>query len=471
MIIMKRAIYAIVALMMLGFVSCEDFLDKVPPTQMSNQLALSNFTNMTLATNAAYGKLLASDYYGRDMIVIPEIRGIDARPSRDKSSGRYQRNYAWKENSANSVFLWRIGYSVITSCSNVINAIEGYSELGVSQAQIDQIKGENIFLRALVHFDLCRVYAQPPISANGENNLGVPIVTKSEIGKPKRNTVQQVYAFIIEELIKAEGLLTAPNRGTAPKAFASKEAAQALLAKVYMYMNDWENAYLWADKVIKSGKYQMVPAANYLASWKLETGSSEVIFMVYGETTNYYWAQYDDIGFLYDPIAGYADVCATKELLDLFEAGDVRGAVFSSPGYPAGEKWCKKYPGKAEIRNNNMILLRLPEMYLIRAEADLNLGGSHGTALADYNFIRSYRGLGAAISVDKETIAKERRRELNNECNGMWDITRLGKTVVRATDDLFTPETPITLDLNHQVLPIINVEIEVNPNIVQNPGY
>lgn len=465
-----RSIKILVLFLALGLASCEDFLDKTPPTQMSNQLALSNFTNMTLATNAAYGKLLSTSYYGSDMIVLPEIRGIDARSSKDKSSGRYHTNYAWAETPGNSVYLWTIAYSVITDCCNILEAIEGYSELGITQSEINQIKGENMFLRALVHFDLCRVYAQAPINATGENNLGVPIIKHTEIGSPSRSTVQEVYTFIINELLEAEQLLDDPNRGTTAKAFASKEAAQALLAKVYMYNNDWSNAYTYATKVIESGKFSMVEASEYESSWENDLGSSEVIFMVYGEITNTYWGGYDDIGFLYEPEKGYGDVCVTNALLNLFEPGDVRADVFydAPKNCPAGEKWCKKYPGKSEVRNNNIIILRLPEMYLIRAEAAFN-GASQGNALADLNAVRTKRGLAATTTVTEEEVLKERRRELNNECNGMWDITRKGRQVVRDASDLYSSTSPVTLEKNYQALPIIMGEIERNSNIVQNP--
>jgi len=459
-----------------GLVACsEDFLDKVPTTSMSDRLALSNYNNMQLATNACYAYLYSSNYYGRAFVIIPEIRGVNAKSSNNKNSGRFQTNYNWAENGGNTSGLWGTAYGLITSASNVINAVEGYSEPGVTQAQLDQIKGEAMFLRAMAHFDLVRMYAQPYSYAKDNPDvdaLGIPIITKTEIGSPARDKVTDVYKFIVAQLRNAEQLVGDPGRGNAPKAFASKEAVQALLAKVYMYMENWDSAAYYANTVITSGKFSLVDANEYTQMWSSEEGSSEVIFMVYGNATQSFYPSYNEIGYILNP-DGYGDVVATEDLRNLFDPADVRGQLFNNYGF-ADEAWPTKYPGKTKVNENNIIVLRLAEMYLIRAEAALNgaAGFGNNSALNDYNTLREHRGLSAASSVTLEDIYTERRRELNFEPgNGFWDISRLQRDVQR-TDvaSEIAPKT-ITFPDHRFALPIPISEIEANNNMVQNPGY
>lgn len=459
----------------IGLSACsEDFLDKIPKTSMSNELALSNYNNMVLATNACYARLYSVNYFGREFVILPEIRGLNAKSSLNKNSGRFQTDYNWAENAGNTSALWGTGYGIITSASNVINAIEGYSELGVSQTQIDQIKGEAMFIRAMVHWDLCRMYAQPYAYAKANadvDELGVPIITETKIGDPARNKVTEVYSFVVSQLRTAENLVEDPGRGTAPKAFASKEAVQALLAKVYLYMENWDSAAYYANKVIVSGKYQLADTSNYTTMWSSDLGGPEVIFMVYGSSITTYYPSYDEIGYILNP-DGYGDVVATDNLYNLYEDGDVRKEMFSDHGF-GNERWPLKYPGKSKINENNVVILRLSDMYLIRAEAALHnaAGYSINTALADYNAIRTHRGLNAASTVTLQNIYNERRRELNFEPgNGFWDQARLQQSIDR-TDITGTAPVTISFPDHRFALPIPSAEVEANHNMVQNPDY
>ena len=471
----KKLIFFIAII--LTMVSCtEDFLDKVPQTTMSNELALDNYKNIQLSLNGAYSTLYSANYYGRAFIVIPEIRGTDAKSSVQLSSGRFQGNFNWAETPSTTFPLWNTGYYIISAVNNVLEALEGFEEVGVTEDMINQVRGEALFLRALVHWDLVRAFGQPytyAVNQTGAAALGVPYIFKTEVGEPERNTVEEVYTYAIDDLKTAESIIGEPNRGNVQTAFASKETVQALLAKIYLYMGDWQNAADYATDVINSGKYSLLNADNYVGSFSREEASSESIFLVYGASDGSYWPGFNEIGYILSP-EGYGDVAASNGLLDLFEDGDVRRDLFLTTAALSSEEWSSKYTGKpSPININNINVLRLSEMYLIRAEAQFSGATVPGTnALTDFNAIRTNRGLEAAASVNLADILDERRRELNFEGNGFWDDSRRGNGVERDARDVHgTAPAEIDFPDNRFAFPIPVSEMDANPNMVQNPGY
>jgi len=452
------------------FAGCENILEKTPPLQLDNGKVLSNYELILQATNAAYSPLYTSGYYGRDHLVVPDLMGNNAKQS-PRSSGRFQQTYNWNYTPGDNVALWTRAYDVIARSNNVLEYIDDIDEPGVTQAMKDQIKGENLFLRALAHWDLVRTFAQP-YTYNGGGTLGVPIIRKTEIGQPERATVKEVYEdLIVPDLLDAIALLGDPGRGNDPKAFACKEAAQAILAKVYLYMAQWSNAASMASEVIGSPKYTLYTAANYPTVWST-TGATEVIFEVYGNSTEDTWPSWDEVGYIYNP-SGYGDVCASNDLLNLFDPNGIRGTMFKTDPLYTGYSWPTKFPGKGgDTRTNNIPVIRLSEMYLIRAEAVLN--GATGDALADYNMIRTNRGLTAASSVSLNDIYVERRLELCFEGNLLWDLSRTGRSLVRENEDnkISIPDhINVAFPDYKWALPIPTVEMQANSNMLQNPEY
>ncbi len=139
------------------------------------------------------------------------------------------------ENTPTS-YLWFAGYKLIMS-ANTVNAM---IKEGVS-AENDQLKGENLFLRALTHLHLVTLFAKP--YSYGRDNLGIVIRTSTNITETKRATVGQTYDQIIADLKEAARLMTLDKGG----AYASKAAALGLLSRVYLYMQDYEKAIQAAD--------------------------------------------------------------------------------------------------------------------------------------------------------------------------------------------------------------------------------
>jgi hypothetical protein len=335
-----------------------------------------------------------------------------------------------------------------------------------TEDDVNQLKGECYFLRALGHFDLVRMYAQPYSYA--PQSLGVPVITTSELAYPARNTVEEVYSQINSDLDNAVNLLSIYSRDTegSSAALANKYSAYALKAKVALYMENWQDAADYANNVIVNGDYSLYADSTYSEVWG-KNAQSEVIFEVFGKDGQAFYPEFDEIGYIYYP-EGYGDVCATDDLLSLFETGDVRAKLFqNNSSYPT-YSWPAKYPGKSHIP-----VLRLSEMYLIRAEATLN-GASGYDALKDYNSIRTNRGLDTAKSVNLQNIYNERRRELCFEGNQLWDLSRTKRGLDRDDNEINITETGnIDIDFPEYrwAMPLPLNEVTVNENLEQNEGY
>ncbi len=457
-------------LIALGFTSCDDELTQLPPEQLSNDLVLSTYDNLVLATNGIYTQLYGTNWYGRDFTVIADLKGGNSKSS-PLNTGRFQTEYNWANNQSNTSALWTNAYYLISRSNNIINAIPEIDETGVTPVMLGQLKGEALFLRALAYFDLVRMYAQP-YSLDDGASPGVPVVLVTEIASPSRNTVAEVYNQITTDLTEAEGIIGTPDRGATDVAgLASKEAVQALLSKVYLYMENWQKAADYATLLINNSKYSLYTDANYETVWGTD-GASEVIFEVFGNGTQSGWPGYDEIGYIYDP-EGYGDVCATDDLLNLFEAGDVRRNLFKGFDDNPGFEWPTKYPGKDIVRVNNIPVLRLSEMYLIRAEVILKGASISGvTALGDYNSIRGNRGLDDASSITTNNIYNERRKELCFEGNQLFDLSRTGRGLDRdEAETNVSGEVDIDFPNYKWAMPIPYYEMDANPNIKQNTGY
>lgn len=465
--------------------SCGDeFLDEQPRLSQTNVLSLSSYSGLENATIGIYSLLCSSYWYGEEFGIIADLKGGNSKRS-PINSGRFENEYMWNNSPALTTFLWNDAYSTIARANNVINAIDaGFSEAGITTAAINQLKGECLFIRALAHWDLSRMYSQQ--YSSGTSNMGVPVILKTENGYPARNTVGEVYTQVVADLENAYDLLPEANPRGTDNAWANKWTARALLSKVYLYMEEWQLAADMATDVIKNGGYTMFTAADYTTwdndgFWGSGGNGSEIIFQVDGSQGNSGHGFWECISYMMSP-DGYGDIAASDDLLGLFEAGDVRGDLFVSPSNYPGIYWSLKFTGRlgsAPPLDFNFPVLRLSEMYLIRAEALLNGASVTGaTALGDYNTIRTNRGLPAvATAPTLTTIYEERRRELCFEGNELFDLARTSRSLTRV-DYTGSLRQNVAFVVNGSatdnylwVMPIPQGECDANVNMVQNPLY
>lgn len=515
---MKKILAISALISALTLTGCKDFLVQEPITSQSTDQLLSTYNGLNNATMGAYSPMASNYWYGGLYFLLDaDTRaGLAAWPvSSDFQSGRMQTGFTlnYNENSTNGP--WTYAYYVISAANNVLEQLELNGESLVSslvtQQDLDNIKAECLALRALAHFDLLRVY-----SRNDYPEQGIPVILKTDktsTEQPARNTIREVYDQVEADLLEAEKLM-ADNytRSVAdPTAVITPMVIKALLARVYLYdatfsgdAAKYQSAADYATEVINSGKYRMWTAAEYSTVWGNDVGSGEIIFEVYGLKSNSYDAYWEAPTHMANP-NGYADVCASPRIYEAFAAypTDVRGKMgvrenLTGPNSDGSmfctvadgssvDYWPMKYPGKGAGTvtgtpdQNNTVVIRLSEMYLIRAEA-LTKGASvsGATALSDINTIRNNRNAGALSgTVNAQMIANEYMYEFCFEGQYWFTMARLvtsgqlsGLTYTETNSEASRRNhTGLDKDDAYWALPISRSERDVNPNLEQTPKY
>jgi hypothetical protein len=472
---MKKIILGMTLLAATGmFTSCNDFLNEEPKLKQSNELTFSTYDGLDAATIALYGMMQSSAWYDGQFILQSELRAGNAKnPLSEPGSGRYRQDTQWNYTENNTSSCWSYAYYTIARANNVINNLETTDLGDYTRQDANNLKAEALFMRALCHFDLVITYAQP--YSYQPEGLGVPVDTVTVNGHPARNTVKEVYEQIESDLLEAESIISdnyTRNGVDDNAAVVSKQAIQALLSRVYLYMEQWQKSADYATKVINSGKYSLVDADTYKSMWSASIAAKggEIIFEVYGSNKNEYWdaSGWEHLPYIMDRgNDGSADVCATKDLVNLYEEGDVRASLFE---FSNGDYFVLKYKGKegAVPRQVNVPILRLAEMYLNRAEAISNGASiSKVSARSDLEAIASKRG---ATVPAQFNIFDERRKELAFEGHIVYDYARCKKKIERNDFDE-TKNKDIPWPSTMWAMPIPKRELEANPNMVQNPGY
>ncbi|MCK5820729.1 MAG: RagB/SusD family nutrient uptake outer membrane protein [Bacteroidales bacterium] len=394
----------------------------------------------------------------------------------------------------NTTYFWFSGYKIINGACQIIESVEE----GTS-ADLDQLIGENYFLRAMAHFDLVRIFATP--FTQGSDNPGIIVRTSSEGQGGPRNTVGEVYHQIIEDLLKGSELMNTP-RGNS---FASKEAAWALLSRVYLYMEENQLAVDYASMVIESGRFQLESSGAYPDYFKNALISSETILCV--EHTLQDDKVSGAIGSMYlsDQGLGWGEIYASLPLRNLLNKNpEDKRLTFIKPEYKADPDgniltdaqdkpivaerngYPKYYMTKFSYQDgmvtlSSPVLLRLAEVYLNRAEAYAKLGDD-AQAIDDVNTIRSRADIPdeALFSTSNllgytsvlDIVLDERRLELFTEGHRTFDIFRNNMIMNRSYPGVHLPEGETSQFIDPSDPRIIYFipqdEILANPEMIQN---
>jgi tetratricopeptide (TPR) repeat protein len=448
----KQFIYVSASFLLLfGAVSCQKKLDLKPTQSVEPASALNTSSGVISALNGAYSDLGDDAFYGGDVYLYSDLLA-------DAGEVRWNGTYAGltqiynKTIPKNNGFVrdtWLQGYRVINDVNNVLNALAV-----VDASQKDRVEGEAKFIRGSVYFELVRLYAKAWNDGNPSTNPGVPLVltpttTITEANNVARSKVAEVYAQVIKDLTEAESKLPASNGF-----YASKSTAAAVLARVYLQKGDYANAAAAANRVIASGKYSLAPtfAEVFPASSTAQVpNTKEDVFAMQVTTTQ----GINDFYTFYSPNSR-GDIDIRPAHLALYESGDQRKAFFVTSGGSV-------YTAKHNSRYANVRIIRLAEMYLIRAEANFRLGTAVGDSpVNDVNKIRNRAGLPslAAADLTLDKILKERKLELAFEGQALHDVKRLQGMV-----------GPLPWNSPKLVFPIPEREIIANPNLTQNEGY
>jgi len=443
----------------------KDFLDKLPPTALTPELALASEADLQTALMGTYAGLRATDLFGRSTPVFGDLNADNGYVSLT-NSGRYTNfnTYTFTVADGNIVGMWRAAYTAILRANNIINSpIAG-------NVNVNQYKGEAYAVRALCYWYLVKYFAKP--YTDDPSALGVPIVLEYDPQiKPARKTVTEVYTQIISDLNQAYTLMTLYTNSTQ----FSKYAAKALQAKVYLSMGDKNNAKTAAIDVINNSGFTVVPSASYVAFWAVltpRTDKVETLFEVSSNSTAN--NGFDGLANIYNQ-GGYGDILCADDLYALIEAADIRKSLYTTGtrgGLPAVFV-NNKYPGTFGGEVSDTKVLRLSDVYLIAAEA--SLPGDETGAKTYANYITSRRGATAIASTGAqlfEDIITERRKELAFEGDRYMDLQRLKRDITRSTN---FPASARSIPYSNfrRIFPIPQAEMDANPNIrsQQNTGW
>lgn len=496
---MKSILFTLIGSLSLWFTACSgDWLNLDPSTSVTSPNAVHTLADAQTALNGIYRLASAHSYYGDNYLYYADCRGEDVQARVDKGPGRRVSPYYEFNVTADDAFnitpVWNQPYNVIHQANSLVEKIDNGDVQTPETAQLSRIRSEALALRGLALFDLTRLFGMPYTLDNGASP-GVPIETKTELPthQPGRHTVAECYAQVLSDLTEAlPGLSTAKHDG-----YLNAWSVKALLSRVYLYMNDNENALKYAEEVIgNGGLYTLYTHDEYATVWGKDF-SSESLFEFYftlnepaggsgGEGAPMVYA---------DNVKDWNNLVLTKDFLDMMDEDpdDVRHTLFRLPQkpeediLPAGSeghpKYLAKYPGKTgdvstgNPQDNDLCILRLSEVYLNAAEAAFKLGGAHLAEAAAYlNAIVSRANPARSVGegdLTLDRILKERRKELVGEGHAFFDAMRNNRPVVRQ-GGWHLPQLPadareIRPSDPRVALPIPQAEIDANPNMVQNP--
>jgi hypothetical protein len=460
-----RNIYSALLTGLVLLSSCESILEVEPANAVASKDAIKDRNSAISALRGMYSSLQADGYYGQYMVVWPDLAADNL-----EHTGTFSTNNELDANhilatNATIAGIWGSIYNSISRANYILKYVPPLRD--VTEEEKADMKGQAYFVRALGYSNLVKMFGAVPVVLD-------PVTNVKEIKKPSRNPVEEVYSQIVKDLDLALANLPLPTTektNTVPmvNGMAGYYSALALKARVALYMKDYPAAMACADSVIKSGLYGL--AGSYPEIFDPSSPySSESIFELdftsQDANSLAFWFFYDDFGGRYE----YAP---TAELIAAYEESGnddrlwVNTYHYVDTAYGIDLYMATKYVDIA-TGSDNVIILRLAEMYLIRAEANIN-GISYSDPMDepiyDLNSIRNRAGADPYPNnhvVTLDDILKERRLEFAFEGHRWFDLVRTGKV-----QDF----VPTVTSQNQWLWPVPQREREVNPNLEQNTGY
>lgn len=426
-----------------------------------------------------YNALQNAEFLGGRVLIYVDQRGNDANVS---SFFGNVGTFNMISNNAIAQNAWTGGYRTIFEANYFLKRLqENESVIGADAAR--PYYAEAKFIRALCYYYLVNLYAQTYVFTPDASHLGVPLVLDavtngaealSAANKIPRSTVKQVYDQMLADLTEASANLPVTwDDDYFDHARATKAAADALMARIYLVMGQWGNANAKADEVISSARnFSLEPDLRNYFTKDNYASTPEGIFAVAMNTADNPNTN-NAIGQHYSPLGrGDISVNAAYRNLPNFSATDERRTqLLRTTGTTTLTYWTAKY--YTTTFDSWVPVLRLGEIKLIKAEAlaRLNAAAPDPVALTTLLEVRARSNAGAiAPPVTQaqliDLILNERRIELAFEGHGMTDFVRTKRNIPARTSQ---PE----IEWNAQlvIFPIPFVDTQQNTALEQNPGY
>ena len=468
---MKKSLLFCAALgLLLGTSACNDTLYQDPQTSKTLGAFLRNETEVEEYVNAVYGTLQAQGLYGLYLPALTEIPSdntYDEVPANDDGIYGQLDQFTTIPSNAVVTSVWQASYQGIQRANVVLNRIGGvtYASTTTRDARVGEMK----FIRALLYFNLVRLYGD------------VPLVTQ-ETTDPNayfgqgRTARAQVYTQIIKDLTEAIGVLPATST---QQGRVRQTAAQTLLAKVYLTQQNYAAALPLLQAVVASGRHAL--QANPADVFSLTNeGNSEIIFAVQfasgvngNSEGSIAFQQFSPSG----TVAGAkGHNLPTKSLYALYASTDRRKDTYVAVT-TLGTPYLKKLTAPTTVITNggsNAVVLRYADVLLMLAEVQNELSSPTDAATA-LNLVRTRAGLGATAATTqaglRTAIALERRLELVGEGQRWFDLLRTGTAIAVMNSFFAASNILVTIDSHHLLMPVPQAQVNTDPSLTQNPGY
>ena len=453
---MKKTAHALAAVLLLmgTLTGCDKKLEIEPLNNVIADKALLTSSDVEAALVGCYTGIQNAQVYGGYIQLMSDLLADNGEITFVGTfipPNQINRKSIQKDNGFVST-IWVNAYNAINRTNNVLANLDKLD----TPIKKTRVEGEARFIRAAMYFELVRLYAKDWGDGSPTANPGVPLVLTPTLSldnlsalQVKRNTVAEVYTQVLTDLAAAETKMTANS--TAGSFFANTYVAAGFLSRVYLQQGRFAEAAAAANRAIVP-KYVLNPSYvdEFYSGADLLPNSSEDIFAIQ------FTAQSgtNDLNTFYSADQR-GDINIEDAHFDLYNPADERLDLFSG-----------SFSNKYDSQYGNIKLLRLAEMYLTRAEGNFRAGTNVGaTPLADVNRIRARVGLAPRTVVTKDDLLLERKLELAFEGFRLGDLKRNKESVTDPNGVVLPFSSP------RLVFPIPLREINVNPNLTQNPGY
>lgn len=439
------AVYLISLTLLLS--SCKKYLELVPNNALPTATAITDAGTARAAIIGAYDGL--QNYYSADYPTLGTITADHVVFNGTLSEYLQLDQNAIPTDNVITVAAYRKIYSMINSANSVIAGVPAVTDPLLTEAEKNKILGEAYFLRALGYFDLARGWGGVQIQLNPTQDLNA-------LKGVKRSTLAETYGQVQSDLIQAEALLPADDANTRNR--AQKSTARALRARLHLYRENWAEAEAYATQVINQPKYKLV--SNYKTFFTSPFLSTEAVLELSfsANDRNSFWNLWypSSSGGQYTlkPSASFIEkindpaVGGSRSSLIAGSGNSVYGVLYNTSG----------------VSIDPAYLIRIAELYLIRAEARAQQGNLTA-AREDLNAIRSRAGIALFTGGDQaallQAIADENSLEFAFEAHRWFDLARTKKT----------GEVLGLTNADFWLFPIPYSDILSDPDVVQNPGY
>lgn len=478
---MKAKFWAVTLVLGVGLTGCDDLLTETPRDTLTTENFYRTEADAQAAITAAYAMLSNNNLFRTHMKAALISAGDIARvgPLEPNPTIVALSALSWDPQTPRVTRPWTGLYNLVTRANLVLERVP---ESSIPDATKNRVVAEARFLRAFAYFYLLRLYGDVPLVTNTEEQLGEPART------PRAQVMEQVIA---DAKASVDGLplsWNAANKGRAPKA-----AAQALLTEIYLWRSSVNNTNEWnlaadnAKQIIDSNVYALLP--NYIDAFL--PGSefrSEEIFAAQGSaltgaptirSASFFYPREMGPG---RGAGGWSSMTPLAWHMASYPEGDERfEQSFFTVGFTAGGKRVTFDPHIFKYRpterpgpeDTNWPIYRLADVLLWYAEAVNELGRS-AEAVQYLNMIRDRAGVAPysgpmSTAAVREAVFQERTWEMAFEGKRWFDLVRRGPDYFLS--NLAKDPTAIDAEVTDMLWPIPTFEMDVNPNLTQNPGY